>query len=243
MEKCLRALLAGAALLFAVPASASVIVLDFEGIGNVSPVVDFYNGGGRTIYGIELSQAAPAVVDEDAGGAGNMANEPSPDVVMSFQDGNDSILNVQAGFDTGFSFFDTASSAALVDDGPFATDNLLGTLSLVEELGDTCTGAPEGGFCDRAPAAVALEGIEKLSDVGGPPDRTALDEITPGGAGAVGASVAEPAILALLGAGLVLAGVLPWRSRRSAHALRVRRKKMAFDRYGGSGRRVVRGVR
>ena len=73
MEKCLRALLVGAALLVAVPASASVIVLDFEGIGNLNPAGDFYNGGDGANYVTKFSPAALAVVDEDAGGTGNIA--------------------------------------------------------------------------------------------------------------------------------------------------------------------------
>ena len=81
---------------------------------------------------------------------------------MFFQDANDAILNVPAGFDTGLSSFDPSSPAALGDDGLGATDNLLGTLSLAAELGD------------------------KPIDVGGRTNRTALDDITPGSADPVG---------------------------------------------------------
>ncbi len=236
MEKCLRALLVGAALLVAAPASASVIVLDFKGIGNLSPVGDFYDGGGGTNYGIEFSPAALAVVDEDAGGTGNIANEPPPDTVMSFLDANDATLNVPAGFDTGLSFFDTSSTAASVDDGLDATDNLLGTLSLVAESGDNCTGVPNGDFCNWTPIGVAFGGIAKPIDVGARTNRTALDDITLGSADPVGASVAEPAILAVLGAGLGLAAVMLGRLVGPGTHRRVDGSPGACD-EGSAGRR------
>ena len=90
MEKCLPALLVGAALLVAVPsASASVIVLDIKGIVNLTPVGAFDDGGGDTDDGLEFS---PAVVDDDAGGTGNIASDALLDTAVFPQDANDSSL-------------------------------------------------------------------------------------------------------------------------------------------------------
>jgi len=93
----------------AVPANAAIITLDFEGVGNLNPVGNFYSG-----LGVVFSPATLAVVDFDAGGTGNIANEPSPDTVMFFLDANNAILDFAAGFMTGFSFFYTSSVAATV---------------------------------------------------------------------------------------------------------------------------------
>lgn len=148
--KCLRALLVVAALLVAVPSSADVIVLNFEGIANQTAVGNFYNGGAGTNYGIEFSPATLAIIDADSGGTGNFANEPSPNTIMFSLNANNAILNVAAGFDTGFSFFYTSSTAAAVNvyDGLNATGNLLGTLPLSAQFNVGCTGDPSGQFCN-----------------------------------------------------------------------------------------------
>jgi len=110
------ALALAALLLVPVPAQAAIIVLDFEGIGNLPSgvqVLEFYNGGtdqlgnSGTNYGISFGAASLGIIDSDAGGGGNFANEPSPSTVLFFLTGS-AILNVAAGFDTGFSFFYTS---------------------------------------------------------------------------------------------------------------------------------------
>src|SRR5438105_4777705 len=94
----LKTALAAAALAAtALPASA-VIVLDFEGVGNLNPVGNFYNGGAGTNYGIQFSNDTLAVVDADDGGSGNFANEPSSDTIMFFLNANNAVLNFSAGF-------------------------------------------------------------------------------------------------------------------------------------------------
>src|SRR4030095_12372503 len=144
MLKSLHLLLVVAALLVAGPASASVIVLDFEGVGNLNAVGNFYNGGAGPNYGIDFSPATLALVDADAGGSGNFANEPSPDTVMFFLDANNAVLNVPSWFYTAFSFFSSWSTAASVNvyDGLDGTGNLLGTLLLSAQGFENCTGDP-----------------------------------------------------------------------------------------------------
>jgi hypothetical protein len=224
MEKCLRALLVSAALLVAVPASASVIVLDFKGIGNLNPAGDFYDVEDEAnYYGTELNPATPAV--EDAGGAGNIANEGPPDPAMSPMDANDSMFNVPEGFDTGLSL-DTSSPAASMNlyEGLDATDNVLETLSLVAPVGDNCPGNSNGEFCKWMPVGVALGGVAKSIGSEATTNQTAFDDSTLASADPVGSSVAEPAaILAVLSAGLGLAAVMIGRRRRSGHSLKVRR--------------------
>src|SRR4030067_2436143 len=106
------------AVLFAmVPARAEavIVVRDFEGLQNLEPINDFYNGGtgacgssGGTNYGIAFTNTSLAVIAQDAGGTGNFANEPSPSTILFFLNAVGALMNVAAGFDTGFSFFYTS---------------------------------------------------------------------------------------------------------------------------------------
>ena len=120
MAGYLRTLLAIAVLFVAVPASASVIILKFDGIGHLAPAGGFSNGGVGTNDGIEFGPATLAALDEEAG----------DDTLMSFLDANGS--KVPAGFDTGFSSFDRSSAAASLNvyEDLDPTGNALGALSL-----------------------------------------------------------------------------------------------------------------
>lgn len=192
--------------------SAAPIVLTFEGIGNLNPVANFYNGGGGTNYGVSFSQATLAIIDADAGGSGNIANEPSPSTVMFFLDANNAVLNFAAGFDTGFAFLYSSSTAASVRvyDGLNATGNLLGTLSLTAQYNSNCQGDPSGQFCNWTDVGVAFSGIAKSIDFGGTANQTAFDNITFGASTAVN-PIPEPSTYALMAMGLAAVG---WTARR-----------------------------
>ena len=198
-------------------ASAAVIVLDFEGVGDFNPVGDYYNGGAGPNYGVSFSPATLAIVDADAGGGGNFANEPSANTIMFFLDADKAILNFAAGFDTGFSFFYSSSTEASVNvyDGLDGTGNLLGTLSLTAQGFDNCTGDPSGDFCNWSPVGVSFAGTARSINFGGTANQTGFDNITFGSASPGGGTdVPEPGTLGLLGLGL--AGVGLMRRRRNA---------------------------
>jgi len=108
--KPLNICLLTASLLCGAPASAAVIVLDFEGAGNSAQLLNFYNGGtdsqgnSGTNHGIQFGSNALSIIDADApGGTGNIANEPSPSTVMFFLTGSAN-LNYAPGFDTASHF-------------------------------------------------------------------------------------------------------------------------------------------
>jgi hypothetical protein len=74
--------------------SGTAVVLDFEGLGNFNPVGSFYDVFGSSAVGL---------VDQDDGGTGNIANEPSPSTVLYLRADDDAVVSVADGF-TGISF-------------------------------------------------------------------------------------------------------------------------------------------
>lgn len=212
--KTLKKLAVAAALSATLPAFADVVYLDFEGIGDYNPVGDYYNGGGGPNYGVSFSDATLALVDSDAGGNGNFANEPSPDTIMFFLDANNAVLNVAAGFETGFSFYYTSSTAATVTvyDGLDATGNVLGTITVDAQYNIGCSGDPSGDFCNWTAVGVAFDGVAKSIDFGGTANQTGYDNITFGSDTPV---VPEPSTYALMALGLAGIG-LAARRRKSA---------------------------
>jgi hypothetical protein len=212
MKKMMLAALAATAAFCAVPASAAVTVLTFEGIGNLNPVGNFY----APEY--TFSPATLALVDADAGGSGNFANEPSPNTIMFFQDANNAILNVNSGFTDGFSFFYSSAAAVSVRvySGLNATGDLLGTLALSAQSGDNCVGDPNGTFCNFSAAGVTFTGTAFSIDFGGTAGQTGFDNITFGTDVPGGSVVPEPATWAMMIIGFGLVGATVRRRRETA---------------------------
>ena len=170
-------------------ATASIIVLDFEGAANNAQLLNFYNGGTDSLglsgsdYGIQFSPNALSLRDMDIGGSGNFANEPSPDTVMFFVTGS-AILSYETGFDTGFSFFYSAKYAATVYvyDDLNASGNLLAAIKVLPQYADHCNGDPTGTYCNWTPAGASFEGLAKSVDFGGTVVHTGYDNVTFGSA-------------------------------------------------------------
>lgn len=186
-------------------AQAAVIVLDFEGIGDLNSVGSFYDTAPQD-FDITFSPNALAIVDADAGGSGNIGGEPSPDTVLFFLTGPAATLNVANGFDTGFSFFYSAINNpgfVRVYDGLNATGNLLATVNLSVTPSN---GAPDpnGQFSPFLPIGVSFSGIARSVDFGGTVNQIAFDNITFGSATPGGGSTSTPepgSLLGLLGLG------------------------------------------
>jgi hypothetical protein len=184
-------LLAAAAAVASASASASIVVLDFEGIAphpNSSNVFiqDFYNGGSSSIgtsgpnFGVEFSANSLLIClntprtncsNASRGGLAPASDKGS----LFFLSGNESIMNVAAGFSDGFSFNDVSTRFAgdvQVFDGLDGTGNLLATLNLQPNANAGLCPTGSGAFCPFGPECE----VQRRGQVGvirwcGQPDR------------------------------------------------------------------------
>jgi hypothetical protein len=166
---------------------SSVIVLNFEGLGNSDAILEFYNGGlsqqgySGPDVGVEFLGNALSIIDADAGGTGNIANEPSPSTVLFWLTGSSAGMNVPAGFSNGFSFFysiNTSPGFVQVYSGLNGTGNLLASATLPINWNVNCTGDPTGGYCHWDPVGITFSGVAKSIFFGGVANQCAFDEIT-----------------------------------------------------------------
>jgi len=209
----IRAAIAALALVSAGASSSAVVTLTFEGIADNTAVGNFYNGGGGASnnFGVTFSPATLALVDSDAGGSGNFANEPTGDTIMFFLNASEAILTLAAGFTTGFSFFYSSSVATTVNvfDGLNGTGNNLGSLSLAAQGFQNCSGDPTGLFCNWTAVGVNFAGTARSINFGGTANQTGFDNITFGSATpGNGGTVPEPTSLALVAVALFAASAL-----------------------------------
>jgi hypothetical protein len=117
---------------------AQPVTLNFVGLQDEEGVANYYNGG----YGSEGSGPGPsdgivfgsdslALISSANGGSGYFSNAPS-DTVLFFFSGPGDVMNVAAGFTTGFSFYYSAaySGSVSVYSGLNGTGTLLASLNL-----------------------------------------------------------------------------------------------------------------
>lgn len=178
-------------------AGAAVIVLDFEGIAEHASVESFYAGGTDSAggsgvnYGVDFVGRASALIDTDAGGDGEFGNEPSASTILTSEDFYSAgltplVINVAAGFDTGFSLYTEATTTGhfLIFDGLNGTGNFLaGYFTPLHSFTLCPQGDPEGYYCDWVASGVAFSGVAKsvvlYSDIGLAFDNMTFGSATP----------------------------------------------------------------
>jgi hypothetical protein len=133
----------------AAPAGTTVL-LDFEGVGDNQPVLNYYYDGGRggfaQNYGIVFGSNAYSVVDGDVGGGPyNLTNVPSPSTALfmpTFGGESQAYFTVLGGFaGLSFQYDSVAALNVTLYAGPDRTGTVLGTFPF--PAAGTC---PQG-FC------------------------------------------------------------------------------------------------
>ena len=214
-------------LIFAGLASAGPVVMNFDGItgnsGNGEYVDQYYNGGCTSSYGggsttcggpnYGVAWSGAIACGAPAGLCNNVANEPSSPNVIVFLTTTSAIMNVAAGFNTGFSFFYAApffTGSITVYSGLNDTGTILATLSLPTN-GNNCSGFSENYSC-WTPIGVSFSGTAESVDFGGTANYIVFDNVTIGSSTPKG--VPEPGILGMFGLGVLLIGLFAGLRRR-----------------------------
>jgi hypothetical protein len=169
------------------------VTLNFEGLQDNEPILNYYNGGlgggvGGGVgsgpgpnYGVVFGADALAIVSESAGGTGNFSGNPSGNTIAFFLTGPGVIMNVPKGFTTGFSFsYSSADNigSLTVYDGLDGTGNVLATISLAA-TGTPCNGSQFTFSCWKA-RGVAFTGLAKSVNFSGTANQIGFDDITLG---------------------------------------------------------------
>lgn len=225
---------AGLALAAATSAQGAVVSLDFEGINSSYPsdnyanILEFYNGGTSSQgtsgvnYGISFGRNALAIClntpgnycsNTSRGGVGDPASALGG---LFFLEGDETFMNIAAGFETGFSFNYVSlsySGAVQVFDGLDGTGNLLASLDLSPNAGN-CGASYNAGFCPFSPVGVTFSGVARSVSFGGVANQIVFDDITFGSDVPGPPPVPEPASWALMIGGFSLVGTGLRRRRR-----------------------------
>lgn len=195
----------------------SVELLNFNYLGDLQPVGNFYNGGGTPgtpNYGITFSSNFFGLRSYANGGSGNFSPTPvgMPAVFISGgQTGSAAmgVMNVSGGFTTGINFFYTAAFAPNVNEtitiwsGANGTGTVLATISLANNDG-ACT-APS--YCNWSDAGLLFSGTAHSVTFSGPSNEVGFADFT---IGSNQTAVPEPSTIYFLGTGafgMALGGV------------------------------------
>jgi hypothetical protein len=167
---------------------AQAQILTFEGLQNLEPIDNYYNGGfggdgsgPGPNYGITFGADSLAIIADSAGGSGNFSGNPSGDTIAFFLSGPGDIMDKASGFNTGFSFYYSSQSqantgsegAVTVWSGPDGTGSELADIPLA----DTPNTA---GYNVWDPIGVAFSGTAESAVFTGGANFIGFDDITLG---------------------------------------------------------------
>jgi len=195
---------------------ATPVLLDFEGLKDLQQIGNFYNGGAGGAYGVTFSKAATALVDQDAGGHGNFANEPSPSTIMFFdQPSLSSSMSVAGGFTTiSFSYTSLWFPAVVTVLGG-ATGTTAIASQVLPKLPSTCgRGDPTGSYSCWKEVTLAFSGTAQSIKWTGVGNFLGIDNISLNTVQPV-RNVPEPASFVLLATAATVAAAAVRRRRKA----------------------------
>ncbi len=114
------------------------------------------------------------IISTSAGGSGNFANPPSPSTIVFFLTSPSVVMNVAAGFTTGFSFYYSSSTTGniIVYDGLNATGNVLATIPITAQyLDNNCQTESGYAFCNWTAVGASFSGTAHSVDLAARPTK------------------------------------------------------------------------
>lgn len=193
--------------------ASKTVALNFEGLGNLDEISQFYNGGtslagySGTNYGIYFSGNALGLINIENGGSGNFTNTTWSRTVMFFLTGSSVTMSVPAGFKNALSFQYTSSVPGMVSvyDGPDGTGNLLASQSFPALAAENKGGASTGYLVSWKPFDMIFPGTALSVTITAEKNQCGFDNIILGkdesGQGKAKAPVAEVAGATAAGTG------------------------------------------
>lgn len=199
--------------MLATTSRADVVTLTFEGLGDNEQVLNYYDGGyggngsgPGPNYGITFGSDSLALISSADGGSGNFSNNPSGDTILYFLSGPGDVMDVPAGFTTGFSFYYAAyySGSVSVYSGLDGGGSLLANLTLPVTPNPYTVWVPFGVTFAGTAESVVFSGSANYIGF----DNITLGSSTPG--------VPEPSTFILAGLGGI--AVIGYDRRRRSRA-------------------------
>jgi len=183
-------------------------LMTFQGLGDLQPVGNFYNGGGLANtpnYGVTFSSNFFGLRAIANGGAGNFAPTPTgtPAIFMNGPTGSmvTGVMNVAPGFSNGLNFFYTAgftgnqTETVTIWSGSNGTGTVLATISLANNNSSCTTPA----YCVWSNVQESFSGTAHSVTFSGPANEIGFADIT---LNSSTTAVPEPSSLYLMGLGL-----------------------------------------
>jgi len=187
----------------------SSFVMTFQGLGDLQPVGNFYNGSGLTTtpnYGVTFSSNFMGLRSDLNGGSGNFSQTPvgTPAIFINGVTGSSATgaMNVALGFSNGINFFFTAgftggqTETVTIWSGANGTGTVLATLTLANNNGSCSSPA----YCVWSNAGVSFSGTAHSVTFSGPANELGITDIT---LGQSTTAIPEPSSVYLLGTGII----------------------------------------
>ncbi|MDQ2842388.1 MAG: PEP-CTERM sorting domain-containing protein [Acidobacteriota bacterium] len=205
--------------------NAATTVLTFEGLADQESVLNYYDGGNGgkgsgpgPNYGLTFGADSLAVISRAAGGSGNFDGNPSGKTILFFLSGPGDVMNVGAGFNTGFSFYYSSPGVGgdvQVYSGENGTGTELANLTLIKTPagGAGCSGSYT--YCPWETMGVTFSGTAKSVIFTGTANYIGFDNITLGSSTPV-SGTPEPSSIILLGSGIGALALAGLRKRKTA---------------------------
>ena len=159
--------------------SEDCLLITFEGLADDAPI--------PTIVGdvtVTFGSSWRSIIDADAGGTGNFANEPTPDTAAYYLSDDDVSIDVFPPVQFVGLFFSASSRCVPITLTAFDAESQVIDTAQGETIGSqpsgaSCAGDPTGDFClwDAITLNSAADNIVRIEITGSPPGQIGFDNM------------------------------------------------------------------